>query len=31
MRQICTSRKVWLPILLLFTAVFIFANKSTEK
>ena len=25
MRQICTSRKVWLPILLLFTAVFIFA------
>lgn len=25
MRQIWTSRKVWLPILLLFTAVFIFA------
>lgn len=25
MRQICTSRKVWLPILLLFTAVLIFA------
>ena len=25
MQQICTSRKVWLPILLLFTAVFIFA------
>ena len=25
MRQICTSRKVWLAFLLLFTAVFIFA------
>ena len=28
MRQICTSRKVWLPILLLFTAVLIFACRD---
>ena len=26
MRQICTSRKVWLPILLVFTGVLIFAS-----
>ena len=28
MRQIWTSRKVWLPILLLFTAVLIFACRD---
>ena len=33
MRQICTSRKVWLPILLLFTAVFIFScwDRGVER
>ena len=30
MRQICTSRKVWLPILLLFTGVLIFASWDRD-
>ena len=30
MRQICTSRKVWLPILLVFTGVLIFASWDRD-